>query len=105
MALNHPNLLEHDLRSGLLGRFLRAAVPDARLFPVDVGRAGEGAIVRRPVDVEHGVADRLATAGPRLLKPRLLVDVARERVLDPGREGIADRLLNLPEAVLEEKGG
>src|SRR3954469_25613688 len=105
MALDGSDLLEHDLRSRLLGRFLRAALPDARLLPVDVGRAGEGAIVRRPVDVEHGVADRLATARERLLKLCLEVDVARERVLDPGREGIDDRLLDLPEAVLEEKGG
>ena len=60
-------------------------------------------LVRRPLGREHHVGDLPAAPGERLLKLRLVVDVRRERVLDPGRERVDDRLLDRSEPVFEEE--
>src|SRR5262249_60081076 len=52
---------------------------------------------------ENRVRDRLAAPRERLLQLRLVVDVRRQRVLDPRLERSDDRLLDLLEAVLEEE--
>src|SRR4051812_39259202 len=79
-------LLEHDLRGRLLGGLLRAAVPDPGLLAVHVGGTGEGAVMRRPVDIEHRIAHRLPAPRERLLNLGLEIDVTGQRVLDPRRE-------------------
>ena len=59
-------------------------LPDAGLLAVDRRRAQVN--VRScggPVDLEHGVADLAAGARERLLELGLVVDVRRQRVLDP----------------------
>src|SRR5436190_16131592 len=98
-------LQERLLRSFLLGGLLRLARPFAELVAVDDRRATKAAVVRRPVDIEHGVVDGLAAPRKRLLQLRLEVDVAGQRVVDPAGEGPHDRLLDRPEAVLEEQRG
>src|SRR5690242_20588802 len=97
--------VEGLLRRFLLGRLLRLARALAELLPVDHGCAAEPAVVRRPVDVEHGVADGLPAPRERLLQLRLVVDMARERVLDAPGERVHDRALDRLEAVLEEERG
>ena len=57
-----------------------------------------------PFDVEHRVRDREAAPRECLLELRLVVDVGRQRVLDPARESSDDCTLDPPEPVLEEKG-
>jgi hypothetical protein len=59
--------------------------------------------VRRPGGVDHLVAHLPSLLREPLLKLRLVVDVARQRVLDPPLEGRDDRLLDRLEAVLEEQ--
>ena len=59
--------------------------------------------MRGPVDLEHGVRDRLPETRERLLQLGLVVDVRRQRVLDPSRESRDDRVLDLLEPVLEEE--
>src|SRR3954454_8391094 len=103
MALRGSELLEHDLRGRLLGGLLRAAVPDPGLLAVHVRGTGEGAVMRRPVDIEHRIAHRLPAPRERLLNLGLEIDVAGRRVLDPRRERLHDRLLDLAEAMLEEE--
>ena len=61
--------------------------------------------MRRALDVEHGVRDGAAEPRERLLQLGLVVDVARERVLDPRLERVDDRPLDVLEAVLEVDGG
>src|SRR5204862_3561236 len=92
-------------RGLLLGRLLRLAGADAELLTVDHRRAPEPPVVRRAFDAEDGVADRLPATRERLLQLRLVVDVARERVVEPARERLDDRLLDRLEAVLEEQRG
>src|SRR2546423_1567308 len=46
----------------LLRRLLRLAGTDAQLLPVDHGGAGEAAVMRGSLDLQHRVADRLAPA-------------------------------------------
>src|SRR5262249_32531400 len=94
---------ERLLRRLLLGRLLRLPASDADLVAVDDRRAGEPPVVGRALDFEHRVGDRLAAPRERLLQLRLVVDVRRERVLDPRLERGDDRLLDLLEAVLEEE--
>src|SRR5690349_24925959 len=86
--------VEGLLRRFLLGRLLRLSRALAELLAVDHGRAAETAVVRRPLDVEHGVADRLSAPRERLLQLGLVVDVARQRVLDAPGERIHDRTLD-----------
>ena len=79
-----------ELRERLAGRFLlgsllRRPLADAGLLAVDHGRAREHAVVRRPLDLEHRVRDRLPETRERLLQLGLVVDVRRQRVLDPSR--------------------
>ena len=69
--------------------------------PRDVRSAHEPPVVRRALDLEHGVVHLPARPGERLLELRLVVDVARARVLDLVGEGLDDRRLDLLEAVLE----
>jgi hypothetical protein len=57
--------------------------------------------VRRTLDLEHGIGDRLPAAGKLLLKLGLEVDVPLERVLDPIGERGHDRATDRLEAVLE----
>ena len=59
--------------------------------------------MRWPVDVEHRVVDRPAAPCERLLQLCLVVDVARERIVDPVGERPHDRLLDRLEPVLEEQ--
>src|SRR5207248_2564359 len=47
------------------------------------------------------VGDGAAEAGERLLELRLVIDVARQRILDPRFEGLDDRRLDVLEPVLE----
>src|SRR4051794_5706749 len=85
-----PDRLERLARGFLLCRLLRAADTDAGLLAVDNRSAGEAAIMRWPVDLEHAVRHRLAEPRERFLQLRLVVDVGRQRVLDARREGIDD---------------
>ena len=65
--------------------FFVRPLPTPSLLAVDHRRAGEPPVVRRAVDLEHGVATVRAGARERLLQLRLVVDVLRGRVLDPAR--------------------
>src|SRR3954452_8251383 len=103
MALRNSQLLEHDLSRRLLGGLFRAAVPDPGLLAVHVGGTGEGAVMRRPVDIEHRIAHRLPAPRERLLNLGLEIDVTGQRVLDPRRESLHNRLLDLAKAMLEEE--
>ena len=87
----------------LLGRLLRRPLADPELLALDHGRARERAVVRRSLDLEHRVRDRLPAASERLLELGLVVDVRRARVLDPRGERGDDRVLDLLEPVLEEE--
>ena len=69
-----------------------------------MGRADELAVVRRALDLEHRVVDMPARARERLLELRLVVDVARARVLDALRERLDERGLHRLEPVLEVHG-
>ena len=66
--------------------------------------ADEAAVVRRPLDLDHGVVHLATRAGERFLELGLVVHVARAGVLDLVREGGDVRRLDLLEAVLEIKG-
>ena len=100
-----PESLEGLARGFLLGGLLRRAPPDAELGPGDVGRADEAAVVRRSLDLEHGVVHLAAGAGERLLELRLVVDVARAGELDLLAERRDDRRLDTLESVLEVESG
>ena len=63
--------------------------------------ADELAVVRRSLDLEHRVVDVASGARERLLELRLVVDVARARVLDPLRERLDERRLHRLEPVFE----
>ena len=65
----------------------------------------EAAIVRRPLDLEHGIIHRLAAPRERFLELGLVVDMAVQRVVDPAGERLHDRLLDLLETVLEKERG
>src|SRR5438067_4986918 len=67
----------------LLGGLLRASFPHSQPFPADEGGAREVALVRRPERVHDDIGDLLAHARERLLQLGLVVDVRRQRVLDP----------------------
>src|SRR5205085_5028685 len=95
--------LECLLGRGLLGVLFRPALSPACLLPVDDGRALEVPLVRRARDVEHRVDGLSPLPRERLLELRLVVDEVRRGVVDPPREGIDDRLLDLLVAVLEEE--
>src|SRR3954451_1576922 len=101
--LADSELCEHLLGRRLLCGLLRASVPDAYLVAVDVGGAREGAVVRRSFRVQDRVADGLPTPCECLLQLCLVVDVTRQRILDPAREGLDDCTLDLLEAVLQEE--
>ena len=58
-----------------------------------------------PSDVEQRVADRAAAPGELLLELGLVVDLVRERVLDPALERVDDRRRDRLEAVLEVERG
>ena len=89
------------MRSFLLRGLLRRAPADAELIAGDVRGAHELAVVRGALDLEHRVVDVATGAREGLLELRLVVDVARARVLDPLRERLDDRGLHRLEAVLE----
>src|SRR5436305_9147505 len=101
-ALGDAELGEHFLCGRLLRGLLRTSLPDAGLLAVDVCRAGEGAVVRRAVDVQHRVVDGLPTPRQCFLELRLEVDVACQGVFDPAREGADDRGFDLLLPVLEK---
>jgi hypothetical protein len=67
---------------------------------VDYRRAGEAPVVRRALDLDDRVRDREPPARELLLKLRLVVDVGRERVLDPVSERGEDRRPDALEPVL-----
>jgi hypothetical protein len=94
-------LLESLASRGLLGGFLRRAGSHPDFLPVDRGRAGEAPVVRRSLDREDSVGDRLSPTGELFLELRLEVNVTLDRVLDPVGERVHDRLLNRLEPVLE----
>src|SRR4051812_37425280 len=97
--------VERLLRRFLLRSLLRRTLPGTELLAVDHRGAAEAAVVRRPLDLEHAVVDRLSAPGQRLLQLRLVIDVRRPRVLDAAGERLHDRLLDRLEAVLEEERG
>ena len=68
-------------------------------------RTDEAPVVRRALDLENGVVHLLARAGERLLKLRLVVDVARAGVLDPLAERLHDGRLDALEPDLEVHRG
>jgi hypothetical protein len=101
-------LLGHDAervqrlpRGFLLGSLLRRPTTDPELGARDMRGADEPPVVRRALDLEHGVVHLLAGARERLLELRLVVDVARAGVLDLVAEGCDDGGLDRLEAVLE----
>ena len=61
--------------------------------------------MRRPLDLQHRVADLPTERRELLLQLRLEVDVRRGRIVDPAAERLDDRLLDGLEAVLEEERG
>src|SRR5919201_2380655 len=79
LAILSAELVECFLGRRLLRSLLRAARADAGLLAVDDRGAGEGALVRRPRDLEHRVGHLLRPARERLLQLGLVVDVTRER--------------------------
>src|SRR3954454_4669746 len=90
---------------GLLGGLLRRAAAEPGLLAVEHRGAREHAVVRRPVDLEHRVADLASLARKRLLELGLVVYVARARVFDPLAEGLDDGVLDpLPPLLEEERG-
>src|SRR6266496_4329 len=88
----------------LFGGLLRRALSDTRFLAVDHRRGRERPVVRRPVHVEHGIGNRPAEPRECFLELGLVVDVGRERVLDPAGEGADDGVLDPLEAVLEKEG-
>ncbi len=64
----------------------------------------ETAVVRWPFDLEHRVVNLLPRSRERLLELRLVVDMARTRVLDARAERVHDRRLDPLEPVLEVDG-
>src|SRR6478609_5422773 len=96
---------ERLLGSFLLGSLLRLAGPLPQLLAVDYCGTAEAAVVRRPLDLEHGVVHRLSASRQRLLQLRLVVDVTRQRVLDAAGEGLDNRPLDRLESVLQEERG
>jgi hypothetical protein len=91
-------------RGVLLRRLLRSPGADPELLAVDHGRAGEAPVVRRPFDVDDGVGDGERPPSELLLELGLVVDVARDRVLDPVSKGGDDRGADRLESVLEVEG-
>src|SRR2546421_318192 len=65
----------------LLGLLLRLARPDAELLALDHGGAREAPVVRRAFHLQDAVAHGLPAARKRLLQLRLVVDVARQRIV------------------------
>src|SRR5919108_4462509 len=92
-------LRKYFLGGLLFGALLRVARPRSELLAVDDRGAREPAVVRRAFHFEDAVTHRLAATGERLLQLGLLVDVTRQRVVDPGHERLHDRPLDLLEAV------
>src|SRR5256885_11577837 len=86
----------------LLGVLLRPAGTLADLLPVDHGRAREPALVRGPLDLEHGIGDLELAASQGLLQLGLVVDVLRAGVVDLLRERADDRRGDLLEPPFEE---
>ena len=78
-------------------------LPTPSSSPSITRRAREAPLVRRALELDDLVLHRATVAGERLLQLRLVVDEGRERVLDPARERVDDRVLDLLEAVLEEE--
>ena len=74
--------------------FFVEPLPDAELLAGDVRRADEPPVVRRALDLEHGVVNLRPRARERLLELGLVVDVARARVLDALAERLDDRGLD-----------
>src|ERR1051326_2858520 len=94
---------ERLLRRLLLGRLLGGAAADAELVAVDERGAGETALVGRPLDLDDLVLDGPAVARKRLLQLGLVVDEARQRVVDAVGERRDHGFLDLLEPVLEEQ--
>src|SRR5215208_2108574 len=78
----------------LLCGLLRRSTADAELLAVDARRAREAPIMRRPFRLDDLVLHRAALPRKRLLQLRLVVDEARERVVDPAGERGDDRALD-----------
>ena len=97
--------LERLARGFLLRGFLRRALADTELLAGDVRRADELAVVGRALYLDHRVVDVAARAREGLLELRLVVDVARARVLDALRERLDERRLHRLESVFEVDGG
>ena len=102
---HHAEGLERLTGGFLLRGLLRRPAPHSELRPGDVSCAHEPPIVRWALDLEHGVVHLAAGSCKCLLKLRLVVDVARPRVLDLLAEGGDDRGLDPFEAVLEVESG
>ena len=81
-----PSLASASFAASCSAAFFDSPRADAELLAVDHRRAREAPVVRRALDLEHRVVHRLAPARERLLQLGLVVDVARQRVLDPARE-------------------
>ena len=90
-------------RSALLGVLLRPAPADPQLLSLDDRRHRERSLVGRPLDLEHAVGDLTAPTCELFLELRLVIDVARGRILDPAAKRLDDRRLDRREAVLEKE--
>src|ERR1700759_947910 len=84
--------LQRRLRGLLLGILLGAPHAAADLLAADRGLDGEGAVGRRALFVDHGVAHQLSSPRQPLLQRRLVVHRVLERVLDLRRGRVHHRL-------------
>src|SRR5215211_3226245 len=75
----------------LLGLLLRPTASDADLLAVDRRRSREDPVVRRALRLDDGIGDTASVPRQELLQLGLVVDVARERVVDAPLEGLDDR--------------
>jgi hypothetical protein len=94
---------ERLFRGALLGVLLRPSPADSQLLSLHERRDRKRALMRRPFDLEHTVGDLAALPRKLFLELRLVVDVARRRILDLAAKRLDDRRLDRRESVLEEE--
>lgn len=95
---------ERRAGGALLSRLLRRARADPCDLAADDRSARERALVRRTRDLHDLVGDLPPEPRERLLQLRLVVDMRRQRVLDPLLEGVDDRFTQTLEAERDVEG-